>query len=758
MSRKRKKRTPHRRPEADKTASAGPAAPVGEARRAGVLRVLAPCGLIALVLIAYANALTVPFVYDDYGSIVENPSVHWRELSIENARDALLRSTTRRVIANWSFGLNHWLSGLEPRAFHATNVALHVVTVLLVYALLLGLLRGRVRDRNGDHDRQVLLAALIGTGVFAVHPLGTQAVTYVVQRMAGMAALFCVASLLLYVRGRARSGWGRVAWWGGSALAWGLALGSKESAATFPVIIALYEWLLHRGADRRSALQLAGVVAVAGLVSFGVMRFYYTDPFRDTFYHDFTLGERLLSQPRVLVYYASLIAWPDPSRLSLMHDFAPSRGVFSPWTTLPALAALIATVVWALRAVERRPLAVFALGWCGVALAVETSVFPLRLAHEHRLYLPLVGVAIALGAGARVGLARRPKWVLVVAGLVIGSLTFATHVRNRVWQERASVWADVVEKSPGEGIAYANLAALAVDAGRYEEAFDWLERGGAAAPGYPGIPRGLGAIHSARGDHERALPFLLDAIALDPLDHAAIGQVGIELLLIGRADEALRYFRESTRIFEHPLIVHQHGVALARLHRFDEAIIKQQRAIDLSPDDGHAHVALGAALTAVGRRVEARRVLGRALQLDDPLGARVELAGLAWVSGEPVAAISHLREALGSGPESLTALNNLAWMLATVADPALRDGAEALALIARAEALESEPDAESMDTRAAAEAAAGEFARALSTAVRAAALARANGDARLAREIELRAEQYRAGRSYLDPISRGTAP
>ena len=139
------------------------------------------------------------------------------------------------------------------------------------------------------------------------------------------------------------------------------------------------------------------------------------------------------------------------------------------------------------------------------------------------------------------------------------------------------------------------------------------------------------------------------------------------------------------------------------------------------------------------------------------VGAHVGLAGLAWLSGDAVAAISHLREALGLRPESLIALNNLAWMLATVAEPALRDGGESLELVARAELLEPEPDAESMDTRAAAEAAAGEFERALDTAVRAAELARAGGDEELSREIELRAELYRAGRSYLDPISRGAA-
>jgi Flp pilus assembly protein TadD len=488
------------------------------------------------------------------------------------------------------------------------------------------------------------------------------------------------------------------------------------------------------------------------------MRFNYSDPFRDAFYHDFTLVERLLSQPRVLIYYAGLIAWPDPSRLSLMHDFPPSRGAFTPWTTLPALAVLLASAGWALRAVERRPLFVFALGWCCAVLIVETSVFPLRLAHEHRLYLPLVGVALAIAGVARAGLTTRRGLVLGVAGLVIPVLAFATHLRNEVWQARTSVWADVIEKSPSDGIGYANLAALYIEDAQYEDALALLERGRIAAPDYAGIPRGVGAVHAARGDHEQALPWLRRAIELDPLDHAGIAQVGIELVLTGRPDEALGYLIESTRIFEHPMVVNYHGKALALLGRYTEAIPRHRRALELAPDDGDAQVALGAALAAVGRRSEARAVLERALAFEDPVGAQIELAGLAWVDGDASVAIARLREAVALRPDSSVALNNLAWMLATAADPSVRNGVEALEFVALAEAQASEPDAGSADTRAAAEASAGQFGRAVETASRAAGLARSEGDSALAREIEERAELYRSGSGYLDPVSRGDAP
>lgn len=749
MSRKRKRNTTRKRSPARPTPESRPAAP---ARGRGT-DLWVGLALVVLVLLAYGNAIDAPFVYDDHGSIVENASVHWHEVGVEQLGAAWLKSPTRRFVANWSFGLDHRFFGLDPRAYHATNLIIHAVACVLLYWLLLQLLQ-----RHGPtvlDETDLRLAAGIGAAVFAVHPLGTQVVTYVVQRMAGLAAMFCIASLIFYLRGRDVGGRARAAWWTGAVVAWGLALGSKESAASFPAVILLYEWLFHRGADRRTATRLLVPVGVAAVIALGVMRVNYGDPFRDTFYHDFTLGDRLLSQARVLSYYVGLIAWPAPSRLTLMHDFVPSRGWFVPWTTLPAWIGVAAALMWAAVWSERRPLGVFALGWFGLALAVETSIFPLRLVHEHRLYLPLAGVSIAVAAVVRAGLPSRRPWVVAVACIVLSLLILATRERNEVWRDRASVWADVIEKSPGLGIGYANLAAIQILEERYEEAEALLERGGLADPNYPGIDRGLGVIQVMRGEREAALSLLQRVIVRDPLDHAAIAQIGILLVQLDRPDEALRYFEESTRIFEHPLVVNHHGKALARLGRLDEAIRLHRRALALAPDDGFVHVALGFALAAVGRVDEGRALLERAVELDDPASAHVELASLDWGAGRPASAIAHLRQALALDAESSVAQNNLAWMLSTAADPGLRDPERALELVDAAEAGFEESDPDLLDARAAALAAAGRPDQAVAAALDAAEAARARGKPELAADIEDRIEIYRGGGVYVDPSSAG---
>jgi len=704
--------------------------------------------LFLLVLSAYGGTLDAPFVYDDHGSVVENASVHWHEVGVEELRAAWLQSPTRRLVANWSFGLNHRFFGLDPRAYHATNLIIHTVACVLLYWLLLQLLW---RERPTASDAR--LAAALAAGVFAVHPVGTQAVTYVVQRMASLAGLFCVLSLLLYARGRGRSGRERVTAWLGAGVAWSLALASKESAATFPAVIALYEWLFHRGAERAVALRLLGGVMLAAGVGFVVMQFNYADPFRDSFYHDFTLGDRLLSQARVLGYYVGLIAWPSPSRLTLMHDFPPSLGLLAPWTTVPAWLALGLTLLWAARSVGRRPLWVFALGWFGLALAVETSIFPLRLVHEHRLYLPLMGVSIALAAGLHACLPAHRALTVAVGCVVLSVLVLATRERNEVWLDRGRVWQDVIEKSPGLGIGYANLAAVHILNDRYEDAEEVLQRGQRADPSYPGIERGLALVRAIEGEEEEALSMLQRVVAQDPLDHAAIGQIGVLLVKLDRDEEALQYFEESTRIFEHPRVVNHHGKALVRLGRPREAIPLHRRALRLAPDDGFVLVALGHALASVGSVEEARPLLERAVNLEDPTGARIELANMDWVGGRPASAIAHLRDAMRDGTRSAVVRNNLAWMLATVGDSSLRDPQGAVALVAEAQEDLDQADPDLLDAKAAAEAAAGDLKRAASTASEAVAVARSQGNEALADDIEARLAGYRRGEVYVDPLS-----
>ena len=161
---------------------------------------------VALVTLLYADTLRAPLVADDVPNIANNPSIRWQELSWENLRRAALESPTRRPVANWSFALNYYFGGLGMRGYRGVNVAIHAVNGLLVFALALTLYRRTLVLRAGPawladtHTRTAVagFAALL----FVAHPLQIQSVTYLVQRMNALAALFSLLALLAYLRGR----------------------------------------------------------------------------------------------------------------------------------------------------------------------------------------------------------------------------------------------------------------------------------------------------------------------------------------------------------------------------------------------------------------------------------------------------------------------------------------------------------------------------------------------------------------------------
>ncbi|MEE3331877.1 MAG: tetratricopeptide repeat protein, partial [Myxococcota bacterium] len=710
----RKRRSARRGKEA--AASSSPSS----SGRYGLSDALAALSLIAVVVLAYANALDAGFVYDDVGSIVENHHVQWEFLSVDGARAAWLESPTHRLVANWSFGFNYFVSGLEPRSFHAVNLVIHALAVLGVYALILTLAR---RSNPVIDEGAARAVAWVAAAIFAAHPIQTQAVTYVVQRMASLGGLFCLVSLLCYASARSAQGGKRIAAFVASATAWLLAVGSKESAAAFPLVLWAYEWAFVPGANRRVLLRMAGWVALAAATGLALMRFNYPDPFRDYMYHDFTVAERLLTQGRVFWEYVGLILWPHPSRLVLMHDFAPSRGLFDPVTTAIGWLALLGIIGIGAANARRQPWVAFGLVWIAAALVVESSVFPLRLVHEHRLYLPMVGFVVLLAAGL-VPLARRSPVIVVLAALpLVGLLGLATQVRNEVWLDRESLWSDVVAKNPGHAGAQQNLGAAYMDAGRIDEALAQFERGREVDPGFGGNYRAIGVVHVARGELEEAIPLFERAAVLDPLDYFAFMQWGASLHQTGRSEEALLPLREAIRIFDHPKSQNYLGKALAALGRNQEALVHHQRALALDPHYEHAHVALAHSLSRLGRIAEARRHFEAAFGSDAEAEARTELASLDWSGGNPVGAQVQLRRALELAPNSEVAANNLAWMLASVAEPSDVDVMEAerwwqRAADARAAASE-EPDAGLLDTWAVVLAASGRMEDAAEVAERA---------------------------------------
>ncbi len=314
----------------------------------------------------------------------------------------------------------------HPLPFKAVNLGLHLATGWTLYLLLDALL--------APHHAAASRIALVVALLWLVHPLQLSTVAYVVQRMTELAALAVLLGLLAFVRGRAQTLvaperiHGYLLAFGGLAAAGLVGVLCKESAALILPLALVIDHTLPASPTpsarwcrwRRLALHLP--LAAAALVCLWFGADWLTEGYAT---RDFTLLERVLSQPRALVEYAWLAFWPHGAALGVFHDdFATSTGWFEPWTTLPAMLLVGVITIGALLLRQRAPLVAFAVFWFLANHLLESTLLPLELYFEHRNYLALAGplLLVALAAEALIGQGGRRALVgsLLLLGFSLG--------------------------------------------------------------------------------------------------------------------------------------------------------------------------------------------------------------------------------------------------------------------------------------------------------------------------------------------------
>jgi hypothetical protein len=231
-------------------------------------------GLVVLTLLIYSSGLNGPLVFDDMSNIEYNPHIRLEKLSFDGLKKAAFDSPAEyRTVANISFALNYWSHGYKTFGFHLVNVLIHATTgIFLFFFIRLTMRMPTLSLKYQSHHWVAYIAALI----WLVHPLQTQSVTYIVQRMNSLAAMFYVMALFFYARGRvSQTTKNRWLWFSGCVAAAILAFGSKQTAATLPFFIFLYEWYFFQDLNgpwlKRRMLPLAGVVIIFRAIALAYM-------------------------------------------------------------------------------------------------------------------------------------------------------------------------------------------------------------------------------------------------------------------------------------------------------------------------------------------------------------------------------------------------------------------------------------------------------------------------------------------------------
>ena len=520
-----------------------------------------------------------------------------------------------------SFWLEHKLWGPDPRGYHAVNVLLHLVNVLLIWRLLLLL-------------RLAAPGAWVVAAVFAVHPLHVESVAWVIERKDVLSALFYLTAVLTWMRFVEAPRPGRY------ALALGLftaGLLSKSIVVTLPAALLIWHWWRAGRVTRTDLTRLAPFFAVALVVTALDLSFYTS---REPLSLGYSLVERVLIAARALWFYVGKLLWPTD--LAVIYPLWEIRAADPvAWSYVLGAAGLAAGLWAGRRRLGRGPLAgalFFAVTLSPTLGFVDYGYMQFSLVADRFQYLAGLGVLAVLLGAATDGACRLPGGLrrgaaagLVVVLAVLGALTWR---QAGVYRDGITLFSHIVALNPDARDAHLNLVGPLADAGRYEEALAAARTGVARRP--------------------------------DSADaHSNVGRV---LVLMERLDEAERVLRTALELApRHAHALQNLGEALRKGDRYEEAAELYRRALDSGGDSAPGHAGLGLSLFATERYGDALEALERALALDPGAPSADQLSLFAGRAARHLGRLdeagAHLRRAAALAPDSAEPLTELSALL-----------------------------------------------------------------------------------------------
>ena len=594
--------------------------------------------LIVVGLLAYSNTFQVPFLFDDEGSIQMNRGVH----GISNFLNGGYNFLPNRVLGYLSFALNYQLSGFDVTSYHIVNLVIHIINAQLVYALTRLSLNTPHLKRNFS-DIQIGLFAFVVALLFISHPVQTQAVTYIVQRLTSLCALLYLTSLVCYVRWRldyseSTSFLNGIAspWFAVSFMAAVLAMKTKEIAFTLPVIIVLYEYTFFGWPRGKLFGQMAPLLLTVVIIPYtvfstinpliqsgGSLLSDVTSPAYNIV--RVTRWEYLYTQFSVILTYIRLLILPVQQTLDydypLNHSLAEPKAFISLLVLLLLFSLAVYLFIKSHRVVipdgkekeDTGPanliipdaplyrLAAFGIFWFFITLSVESSIIIIQdVIFEHRLYLPSFGFFLFIVSCSALGLKRlAPKTrdirsaAALVAAILVLILASATFARNSVWHDWTSIWGDSAIKSPNKPRVHLILGIGHFYLQQMKEALREYQEAARLKPDYIEAYYNIGLVHKALKQHTESIGAFQRSLALTAFDAGFYAKVynelGINYAELKELDKSIVAFATAIKYNEESVeFRNNYAFALLTKGYTDDALREYKTVLKADPRNSHA--------------------------------------------------------------------------------------------------------------------------------------------------------------------------
>ncbi|MEW6201393.1 MAG: tetratricopeptide repeat protein [bacterium] len=591
---------------------------------------LYPFLIISIIsIVSYWNSLHVPFLYDDKAVIVETRAVTqygaWKYL-FSREYFHQFRERTYRPVTSFSIWMGYKMSHFNSLGWHLANLKWHIIASFFVY---------------------LISASLLGTGgglaagaLFAAHPVHTEAVTLVSNREELLCALFLFAALYLHqLSGASRRGAEtadrrgaetppyRYVWPALSFVSLVLAMFSKEMAASFPIIVFLYNFLFNE--EKSMAMRIRRSIPSALAYSTVVLLFLALrwGPLRnvegETSYPGGSFSTAMFTMAHAFLIYMRLLVLP----IHLCADYVvPFSGSIANPQTLAGLLLLAALLVFSVSMARRTPVLSFAFLFLPVSLLPVSNLIPFgAIMAERYLYIP--SFSLCLAAGYLYERARLPGVLkMCVTILLLGVLVFGTVHRNNVWQSDRSLWQDTVRCAPRSAKAHHNLGNAYLSEGNYSAAIgEYRKAYECASPEAP-IEAGklyfnIGLAYRMTGEARKAVGWFRESLSAKPDFLASYYNLAASLAEDGKSEEGFEVLekavqREPQNPRSHYVTGNMHLKYGKNRESLVQAVYHFKKAIEFAPEWAEAYGSLGVAYKQLGDNFSALRMLERAARLD----------------------------------------------------------------------------------------------------------------------------------------------
>lgn len=568
---------------------------------------------------SYSNTLDSSWHLDDIPNIINNVYIHLDTLSLKSLLNSLYSNPSNpyeinekmyRPVACISLALNWYLGKDNVFGYHLVNIGIHIISSFSLFMFLLNLFQSpRLRKHFYGFDKpdyQIFLVAFLASLFWAVHPIHTQAVTYIVQRMASLSGMFYIIGMLVYVKGRLSSDTlKRWIWYLSCGICFVLSVNSKENGIMLPGSLLLVEIIFFQDISdikkvRKFFIYSLLTGATLCLLALWVL---FNNNFLLKLYEQrtFSVLERLLAQPRVLVFHLSQIFFPLPERFSIAHDFRLSSSLIEPWTNLPAIFIIFSLIGFGLYKGKQHPLFSFAILFFFLNHIIESSVLPLEIVFEHRNYLPSMFLFLPVSFGLSKLLDRyyhqkkRLMLFITIAFTIAIPIWFSvsTHIRNKIWKNEILLWTDAYKKAPNNArvldILGINLAwgGSSNHPNRYDMAITLFEK--ALTLQMPSTAKkadilgNLASVYSTnKKDYKKAVQLYEEALVISPENMKIRLDMVNTLILMGNYSEALQSIEILMLKNNNNWVYHNiKGFCLLWLGKYVEAFPNFQQALRL---------------------------------------------------------------------------------------------------------------------------------------------------------------------------------